>query len=56
MTLNDDQRKTFEQVARPLMKWVNENCHPYVTVVVDCTSAELSEGVCCVRTEDYIRD
>ena len=56
MILNEQQRKEFEEVTRPVMKWLNDNCHPHVSVVVAPTSAELSEGVVAVRTNDYIHD
>ena len=58
MILNEEQRKEFESVVRPLIEWLNvpENAHPHVHVVVDCSSAELSEGVNCFRTDEYIRD
>lgn len=56
MNLNEEQQKTFEQSARPLIKWINENCHPMVTVVVDGSSAELSENICCIVTTDYVKD
>ena len=56
MTFTEEQRKEFEEAARPLIKFLNDNCHPHVTVVVDCTTAELSEGVCSFRTEDYLKD
>lgn len=47
MILNEQERTEFEKVARPLVEWLNKNCHPHVTVIVDPTSAELSEG--CLR-------
>ena len=56
MILNEDQKKEFEKAVRPLIKWLNDNCHPHVTVVADCSHAELSEGVNSFATEDYIKD
>ena len=56
MILNEQQRGEFEEVTRPVMKWLNDNCHPHVSVVVEPTSAELSEGIAAVRTNDYIHD
>lgn len=56
MTLTEQHRQQFEEAARPLIAWLNSNCHPHVTVIVDCTSAELSEGVCVIHTDDYVRD
>lgn len=56
MVLDQQQIKAFEVAARPLIEWLNSLPHPHVHAVVDCTSAELSEGVCTVRTMDYVRD
>ena len=56
MVLSEEQQKNYEEVVRPLIKWLNDNCHPHVTVVVDCSHAELSEGVSSFRTEDYWLD
>ena len=56
MILNEQERNEFEVVARPVMEWLNKNCHPHVVVIVGPTSAELSEGICAVRTNDYVRD
>lgn len=56
MILSKEQQKEYEKAARPLIKWLNDNCHPHVTVVVDCSHAELSEGIYSFRTENYWRD
>jgi len=56
MVLTPEQRKEFETVTRPVIEFLNNNCHPNVSVTVDCTRAELSEGVCSFHTEDYLRD
>ena len=57
MILNEQQRKEFEAVTRPVIQWLNENCHPHVSVVVEPARAELLEGgVCAYPTNDYIKD
>lgn len=58
MILTDQQKKEFEEAARPLIEWLNVpgNAHPHCHVVVGSGHAELSEGVVCFRTEEYIRD
>ena len=43
MKLNETQIKEFEKISRPLIKFLNDNFHPHVKVVVDCTNAELIE-------------
>lgn len=42
--MTEQQRQEFEAVTRPVIEWLNANCHPHVTVVIEPTSAVLSEG------------
>ncbi|MFA5378819.1 MAG: hypothetical protein WC455_23910 [Dehalococcoidia bacterium] len=56
MNLTDKQRKEFEEVTRPLIKWLNDNGHPHVTVIVDNTVAQMFEGICVFHTEEYWKD
>jgi hypothetical protein len=56
MTLTDQQRQEFQAAAEPLVKWLNENCHPHVAVVVTPASAELTEGICSVVIGQFIED
>lgn len=56
MTITKEQQISFEEACKPLVKWLNENCHPHVTVSVEPTGAELTEGMCCVKIEEYIKD
>lgn len=41
--MTDQQRQEFEAVTRPVIEWLNANCHPHVTVVIEPTGAMLSE-------------
>lgn len=56
MKVTDQQREEFIAVAKPLIKWMNENCHPHTTTIVTCVNAELLEGVCAFHTEEFLRD
>jgi 2'-5' RNA ligase len=46
----------FLEACKPLMKYLSENYHPHVTVIIDGTRAELVEGLKTAKCEDYIRD
>lgn len=47
----------FEELARPMVKYLCEEYHPHVTVIITPTSAELLEGLkTSGRVDDYIRD
>ncbi len=48
--------KELEELSRPLIKFINDNYHPHVKIIIDGTSSELVEGLMCCRTEDYIND
>jgi hypothetical protein len=54
--LTKEQIDAFEKAARPLIEWLNENCHPHHYVIVEPARAELVEGKCSVKVEDYIKD
>lgn len=54
--MNKEQREEFEKLARPLIKWLNDNSHPHTTIIITPTSAEVLEGVCAFPTNDYIKD
>jgi len=51
------QLEEFEELSRPLMKWLCENVDPHHTIVITPTNAELLEG-CCSTGEilDYVKD
>lgn len=51
-----EQMKEFEPLAREVIKWLNNNCHPHVTVIIDQTGAEILEGLASFPTTDYLKD
>lgn len=56
MILTEEKRKEFEEVVKPVMKWLNENCHPHVHIIISTTNAELSEGVSAIHTMEFVKD
>lgn len=49
--------KEFEEAARPLIKWLCDNCNPHAKVIVTPVSAELLHGVRATgEILDYIKD
>ena len=54
--MTDEQRKMFEEVTRPVIEWLNANCHPHCSVFVTPIGAELSEGTITYMTHEYLRD
>lgn len=39
------QPEGFKEAALPMIKWLSENSHPHVKVIVTRTGAELLEGI-----------
>jgi hypothetical protein len=56
MVLNTEQRESFDVAARPLIKWLCENCHPHVIAIVEPTRVELTEGVYFTLIKNYVKD
>ena len=56
MILSKNQEKEFENLTRPVIEWMNNNCHPHISMTICCTRAELSEGIAGFTTFDYLKD
>ena len=41
-----DEIETLREAALPLMQWLNDNCHPHCTVMVDSERIELKMRSC----------
>jgi len=48
--------KSFEEISRPLIKFLNDNCNPHFSVIVTTTGAELVSGEMAYNTNDFVRD
>ncbi|WP_208093568.1 hypothetical protein [Serratia ureilytica] len=46
---------SFEDAARPLIRWLAENGHPHHTAIVTSNRAELLEAQSVVATEFYLK-
>ena len=56
MILTEEKRQEFNQLVRPLVKWLNDTCHPHVEITITPSSASLKEGVCYTPINDFIKD
>mgnify|MGYP001565337026 CR=1 FL=1 len=54
MIMTEKERSEMLEAARPLIKWMNEHCHPHLKAVVDNTTIELLEGIATGRTQDEL--
>lgn len=51
-----EQEAEFDRVAREMLKFINNNCHPHTMIVVTPTCVEILEGAKVLNTEDYVTD
>lgn len=56
MILTKQQQIDFETAAIPLIIWLNENCHPHVSAIVEPSRIELVEGIFSMPVNDYVPD
>lgn len=56
MKLNFEQEADFAHIASQMIKWLNDNCHPHVKVIIDVTRAELVSGEMVHIDETHIKD
>ena len=54
MKITLDQLETLREAVLPLMQWLNDNCHPHCTVMVNSERIELVEGLAtAARLDDH---
>ena len=46
----------FEELVRPVMKWMAEKLHPHTKIIIEANSAELMEGDTAIQTNEYLID
>jgi hypothetical protein len=56
MARSEADKKSFEEAARPLIKWLAENANPHHTALVTNMKAELLSGEIVIRDESFLRD
>ncbi|APS35504.1 MULTISPECIES: hypothetical protein [Serratia] len=47
---------SFDEAAKPLIKWLAENVHPHHTAIVTSNRAELLMGESVINTDEYLKD
>jgi len=56
MILTEEQRKQFEELSRPMIKFLCDNFHPYVVVIIEPTSAEIFSSSAAMVTHEFVKD
>jgi hypothetical protein len=56
MEFTEELLNQFKEASMPLVKFLNENFHPYVHVVVENNGATIHEGQAHITIHDFIID
>lgn len=56
MIISAEQRGAMLEAAKPLIAWMNENCHPHCEARVDQSTIVLTEGVAINSTYEFLKD
>ena len=56
MILKPEQIDEMMKAAIPLIKWINDNCHPHCRVIADQSDVELVESMAHDMTLEFIKD
>lgn len=56
MKLTPKKRRELLEAAKPLIKWMAENCHPHCIARVNQVSVELLVSVASRRTQEFLKD
>lgn len=56
MILSEEKRQEMAEAAKPLVKFLCENFHPHVYVIVEPSRVELIEGIATATIAEFIRD
>lgn len=52
----DKSSQKFEDVIKPVIKYINDNWHPHTRIIIDHSTAELLTGEMVINTEEFLRD
>ena len=54
MIISAEQQASMLEAAKPLIAWMNKNCHPHCEARVDQIAIVLSEGVATNLTYEFV--
>lgn len=54
MKTQEEKAAEFNNLVRPIMKWMADNLHPHTKIIIESNSAELVEGCMAVSTDEYL--
>lgn len=54
--LTTKQMSEFEDLAKPLIKWLNKNGNPHSSIKIEVDSATLYMGLYSIYTPEFTKD
>jgi hypothetical protein len=48
--------EAMAEAAKPLQKWMSDNCHPHTSIAVTVTDVDLYESVVHHVTLEFVKD
>lgn len=49
MKTQEQKAAEFNELVKPLMKWMDKNFHPHIKIIITSLNAEIVEGVMIVN-------
>jgi len=49
--MDDTKKKEFEELCKPLNRWLQKNYHPHARIIIETDHAEVVEGAMAVQFE-----
>jgi hypothetical protein len=53
--LTAEKRNEFQELSKPLIKWLNDNTDPHAVIIIEPDMARLFSGEIGFPTQEYIR-
>jgi len=54
--MTKEKTTEFQELAKPLIKWLNNNANPHAVVIIECDSARFLYGEHGFPTDEFILD
>lgn len=56
MKLKEEQTNEMVELAKPLVKWMNDNLHPHTVIIIETNGVQLLEGIIGHPITEFIVD
>lgn len=54
--MTTEQTKKLEELARPMIEFLNDEFHPHVQVIIEPGGVKLTQDITFIPITDYIKD